>query len=119
MTDQATPNLPSRDFAETSAFYRDLGFTEVWRDGQWMILGRGTIMLEFFPHSGLSPEDNRFGCCLRLDDLDAFYGECKEQGLPEQTSGFPRLQPPKSGDFGGAMATLIDIDGTLLRLIQN
>lgn len=119
MTDQATPNLPSRDFGATSAFYRDLGFTEMWRDERWMILTRGAIMLEFFPHSGLSPGDNRFSCCLRLNDLDAFYGLCKELGVPEQTNGYPRLQPRRPGSLGGGMAMLIDIDGTRLRLIQN
>ena len=37
MTDRATPNLPTRDFAVTSAFYAGLGFVEGWRDGGWMI----------------------------------------------------------------------------------
>lgn len=40
MADHATPNLPARDLAATSAFYRELGFHEVYRDDGWMILSR-------------------------------------------------------------------------------
>lgn len=52
MTDQATPNLPSRDFDSTAAFYERLGFGIVFRDAGWMILQRGDLMLEFFAHRG-------------------------------------------------------------------
>ncbi|AUJ98784.1 hypothetical protein CR539_26960 (plasmid) [Escherichia coli] len=55
MTDQATPNLPSRDFDSTAAFYERLGFGIVFRDAGWMILQRGDLMLEFFAHPGLDP----------------------------------------------------------------
>ncbi|ASN17865.1 hypothetical protein B7764_22085 (plasmid) [Pantoea ananatis] len=58
MTDQATPNLPSRDFDSTAAFYERLGFGIVFRDAGWMILQRGDLMLEFFAHPGdRSPVD--------------------------------------------------------------
>jgi predicted lactoylglutathione lyase len=33
MTDQATPNLPSRDFEATARFYAALGFQEGWQKG--------------------------------------------------------------------------------------
>src|SRR4051794_7166140 len=45
MPDIATPNLPSRDFATTSAFYARLGFSESYRDEGWMILVRDQVML--------------------------------------------------------------------------
>jgi hypothetical protein len=48
MADNATPNLPSRDFEVTSRFYAGLGFVEGWRDAGWMILKRGDLTLEFF-----------------------------------------------------------------------
>jgi predicted lactoylglutathione lyase len=32
MPDRATPNLPSRDFDATEAFYAPLGFERTWRD---------------------------------------------------------------------------------------
>ncbi|HEY2014809.1 MAG TPA: hypothetical protein VGH38_14975 [Bryobacteraceae bacterium] len=55
MSDVATPNLPSRDFERTSQLYVDLGLTEVWRDEGWMMLKRGDLTLEFFPHPELDP----------------------------------------------------------------
>jgi hypothetical protein len=116
--DAASPNLPSRDFGVTSAFYATLGFEEDWRDDGWMILWRGDLLLEFFPHPGLDPASSWFSCCLRLDDLGGFYAMCLAAGIPEADHGAPRLHPPKlHGDL--LMAALIDPDGSLLRLIQN
>src|SRR5258705_9883258 len=119
MSDTATPNLPSRDFGKTSQFYSALGFSESWRDGRWMILRRGELTLEFFPHPELDPWTSSFGCCLRLDDLNSFYATCKNAGLSEGDKGQPRLHPPKVESWGGRIAYLVDPDGTLLRLIQN
>jgi len=95
MADHATPNLPSRDFARTAAFYGRLGFEEGWRDDGWMILTRGGLTIEFFPHEALDPLASSFSCCLRLDDLDGFYAICLAAGLPEARMGHPRLHPPE------------------------
>ena len=119
MTDHATPNLPARDFEATSRFYAALGFVEGWRDGGWMILKRGNLTLEFFPDPNVDPLTSGFGCCLRLDDLDAFYDACKAAGIAETCRGQPRIHPPKTESWGGRLGALIDPDGTLLRLIQN
>lgn len=119
MTDHATPNLPSRDFEATSRFYAALGFVEDWRDDGWMILTRGKLTLEFFPHPELDPKTSSFSCCLRLDDLDAFYSACKAAGLAESCIGQPRLHPPRIEESGMRIGALIDPDGTLVRLIQN
>lgn len=119
MTDHATPNLPARDFEATSRFYADLGFREGWRDSGWMILKRDELTLEFFPHPDLDPLTSAFSCCLRLDDLDAFYQSCRDTGLPETCGGQPRLHPPKTEHSGKRIGALIDPDGNLLRLIQN
>ena len=48
MTDHATPNLPSRDYANTIDFYGRLGFETSWHDSNWLILERGGLCLEFF-----------------------------------------------------------------------
>lgn len=119
MVDHATPNLPARDFSDTSRFYATLGFVEGWRDGGWMIMTRGDLTLEFFPYPDLDPKSSSFSCCLRMDDLDAFYAVCKATGLPETCIGHPRLHPPKTEPWGGRMGALIDPDGTLVRMIQN
>lgn len=117
--DQATPNLPSRNFEATSSFYSRLGFKEDWRDAGWMILKRDRLTLEFFPHPDLNPSESWFSCCLRLDDLTAFYRLCLDAGVPERRSGQPRLHPPRREDSGMTIGALIDPDGTLVRLIQN
>jgi len=119
MTDIATPNLPSRNFEKTSQFYAVLGFRESWRDKGWMILKRGDLTLEFFPYPDLDPLTSSFGSCLRLDDLDSFYAICKAAGLLEMHKGQPRLHPPRVEPWGGRVGALIDLDGTLVRLIQN
>ena len=119
MANTATPNLPSRDFEKTSRFYAPLGFSESWRDKNWMILRRGSLTLEFFPYPDLDPWTSWFSCCLRLDDLDSFYAVCKAAGLPESNQGQPRLHRPKVEPWGGRVGALIDLEGTLVRLIQN
>lgn len=117
--DRATPNLPSRDFAATSRFYTSLGFKEGWRDDGWMILQRGEVTLEFFPHPELDPLQSWFSCCLRLEDLHGFYALCAGIGIPETCAGQPRLESPRQEDSGLTIGALIDPDGTLIRLIQN
>lgn len=118
VTDLASPNLPSHDFEATSRFYATLGFVETWRDDGWMILRRGDLLLEFFPHPGLDPATSWFSCCFRLADVGAFFGEVLAAGIPEQTTGWPRAHRPKREAWGGTVGALIDPDGSLIRLIQ-
>ncbi len=115
--DRATPNLPSRDFAATAAFYGRLGFAEAYRDSGWMILDRGGMTLEFFPYPDLDPADSSFGACLRLADVDQFHTLCAAAGVPDVRSGWPRLHPPVREPWGGRVGALVDPDGSLLRLI--
>jgi uncharacterized glyoxalase superfamily protein PhnB len=84
-----------------------------------MILNRGDLTLEFFPHPGLDPLTSWFSCCFRLDDLDAFYAICKQAGIPEGCKVQPRIHPPKLEPWGRRMGAFVDPDGTLVRLIQN
>jgi catechol 2,3-dioxygenase-like lactoylglutathione lyase family enzyme len=116
--DAATPNLPSRDFEATAQFYGRLGFTESWRDDGWMILERGDMMLEFFPHPELDPASSWFSCCFRLDDVTDFFAVVLSAGVPEATEGWPRGHRPKQEPWGGLVGALIDPDGSLIRLIQ-
>ena len=119
MADHATPNLPSRDFEATSRFYGGLGFVESWRDEGWMILRRGGLTLEFFPFPDLDPAQSSISCCLRLDELQRFYDACLATGLREARTGIPRLVPPRVESSGLRIAYLVDLDGSLLRLVQN
>lgn len=119
MTDHATPNLPARDFAATSAFYAALGFAEDYRSDGWMIMSRGDATLEFFPYPDLDPYHSSFSCCLRLDDLHAMMAQVRAADVPNARVGIPRFHPPAPDPSGLTIAYLIDPDGTLLRLIQN
>jgi catechol 2,3-dioxygenase-like lactoylglutathione lyase family enzyme len=119
MVDRATPNLPSRNFDTTTAFFAPLGFGLVYRDPHWMILQRGGATLEFFPYPDLDPATSSFGTCLRLDDADSFYETCLKAAVPEKLEGWPRLHPMQTEAWGGRVGALIDPDGTLLRMIAN
>ncbi len=119
MPDHATPNLPARDFAATQEFYAALGFECDFRDFGWMILSRGDVMLEFFPYPDLDPYQSAFSCCLRLDDLDAMMAQVRSSHVPDARVGIPRYHPPQIEASGLTIAYFIDLDGSLLRLIQN
>jgi hypothetical protein len=119
MTDYATPNLPARDYGATAEFYAGLGFVVSWRDEGWMILKRGGLTLEFFPFKDLDPAQSSFSCCLRLDDLDDFVAQVQSAHIPVACWGFPRLHLPSLEDSGLRIAYLVDMDGSLIRLIQN
>lgn len=116
--DRATPNLPSRDFDATIEFYAPLGFELAFRNDNWMILERGGATFEFFPHPDLRPAESWFSACLRLDDIDGFFSAVRNAGIPEARRGIPRFHPPE--DMSGMMmGALIDLDGSLLRVIAN
>jgi catechol 2,3-dioxygenase-like lactoylglutathione lyase family enzyme len=119
MVDRATPNLPSRDLDATAAFYAALGFTTTYDDPGWLILERGSLVLEFFPDPETDPASTTASCCLRVDDVDGLYADCVAAGLPETHLGWPRLHPPKVEDSGLRIGYLVDADGNLVRLIQN
>lgn len=117
--DHATPNLPARDLSTTAAFYAALGFQEVYRDEGWMVLARGSVVLEFFPDPEVDPARSGFSCCLRLDDAEGFLQVCRGAGLAESTTGWPRIHPLRLESSGLRIGALVDPDGTLLRVIQN
>lgn len=119
MTDRALPNLPSRDFDDTAAFYHGFGFVPAFRDAAWMILRCGELQLEFFPFPGLVPRESSFMCTVRVDDLDGLYEAIRASGVPEASTGAPRVVPVSRQHWGQRAGFLIDIDGTQLTLIQN
>ena len=117
--DQATPNLPSRSFDQTERFYAALGFEREWRDEGWLILARGGLTLEFFLHPEIDPANSWFSCCLRMDDIDALCDAAIAAGIGEQSEGWPRIHRPKLETSTERIGYLVDLDGTLLRLVAN
>lgn len=123
MPDLATPNLPSRDFAATEAFYSDLGFETGYKGAGWLILHRGErgnrVILEFFAHKELEPAQSWFSACIRMDDPSDFLAEIESSAVPIEGETIPRFHPPKVEPSGLSIAYLIDIDGSLIRIIEN
>ena len=119
MADRITANLPARDFAATSAFYGRLGFVEAYRDDGWMILRRGALVMEFFPHPNVDPLTSWFSACIRVDDPDALLADWQRAGLPTDPKATPRLTGFFKPGAAPRMFALVDPDGTLLRVIDN
>jgi catechol 2,3-dioxygenase-like lactoylglutathione lyase family enzyme len=89
-TDLALSPLPSRDLTETLAFYRSLGFEEVFgqlEPDQYGIVRRGPLELHFFGYRELVPTERYGGCCLRVADVDGLFRELAAKGLPAEGNG--------------------------------
>lgn len=93
--DRVTANLPARDLVETERFYARLGFQKTFGDDGWLVVKRGALELEFFPHPTLAPESSWFSACIRVDDVDSLFETWQGASLP--TAGIPRLVPPSAG----------------------
>lgn len=119
MIDRAVPNLPSRDFDDTIAFYGGFGFELASRDDGWLILRRGELQVEFFLYPDLVPEESSFMCSVRVDDVDELYRQIKGSGVVEKAVGRPRLLPVRLQPWGQRAGFLVDPDGTQLHLIEN
>jgi catechol 2,3-dioxygenase-like lactoylglutathione lyase family enzyme len=118
MPDQATPNLPSRDLRATSRFYAGLGFREAFRDQGWLIVRRGPLQIEFFPHAGLDPYTNIASCCLRVADARTLHAAFAAADFPRPAGGIPRITPPVDRPWGFREFAVVDPDGNLLRCLE-
>lgn len=119
MADRAIPNLPARDFDATIAFYGGFGFETSYRDGGWLILGRGGVVLEFFLAPEHEPTTSWFMTSIRVGDLDELYAAVRASGVPEVDNVIPRLVPVALQEWGQRAGYLIDLDGTQLHLIED
>jgi hypothetical protein len=84
-----------------------------------MIMQRGPLEIEFFPHAELDPRTSCFSACFRVDDLDALYAAFCKPHLPTDCWSIPRIDTPETKPFGLRMFHVIDLDGSLLRCIDN
>lgn len=119
MADRITANLPSRDFAATEASYTRLGFRTTFRDDGWMIVQRGSLALEFFPHPEVDRLSSSFSACIRVEDLAGLLAEWQQVGLPTDHKAIPRLKGIFKPGNAPRMFALVDEDGSLLRVIDN
>lgn len=118
MADRAVPVLPARDLTATRDFYGRFGFTASSASADYLILRRGELQLEFFPHPDLVPWGSHHMCSIRVADLDALWNAIRGAGVPVADRGFPRLHPPRVESWGGRVGFLVDLDGTQLNLIE-
>jgi catechol 2,3-dioxygenase-like lactoylglutathione lyase family enzyme len=116
MRERITANLPSRDLLASEAFYARLGFETAFRDEGWLILRRGPLELEMFPHPGLDPAASVASACLRVADAQRLHADWTPLDLPG--SGIPRMTPPRDEGFGWLVFALVDPDGNLLRVMS-
>ena len=119
MADRSVPNLPARDFDATVAFYEAFGFATEYRDGGWLVLRRGGVVLEFFLAPELDPYSSWFMASIRVADLEELYAAVRESGVPEVITGIPRLTPIALREWGQRAGYLVDLDGTQLHLIED
>ena len=111
-SDRAVPNLPSRDFDATEAFYAGFGFDRTFRNEGWMIITRGGLQLEFFPYPTLDPategsellDPTRLAPALGIHDRIAVHrhatgvGHLLEQFQPHRRAHLIEQRPPRTED---------------------
>lgn len=110
------PIFPSRDFAQTRAFYQPLGFQTVaeFAEDGYLILQRDAVELHFFHAENHVPASSDHGAYVRVSDAAALSAELAPR-VP-QRAGIPRLIPAEDKPWGMREMAIIDIDGNLLRL---
>ena len=119
MAEGAVPILPSRDLAQTLAFYERLGFEnrgapiEEW---DYLIIGRGDIWLHFYPAPEVDPLTTSASCYLYVDDAQRLYDEWAALGVPSDPATGSRLVRPGEADYGMREFALVDPSGNLLRV---
>jgi len=96
--DRASANLPARDMDATARFYEALGFTIKLEKESWMILNRGSILLEFFPLPDHNPRESCLSACLRVGTLPVRLDDhvaCRQEEEQFRVSGRRRSKPDR------------------------
>ena len=111
MGERVVPILPSRDLAETLAFYARLGFENRGappEDWDYLIVGRGGLEVHFIAAPDLDPGASRGSCFLFVDDADALHEEWRAAGLD-------RLEQPMDTEYGMREFEVFDPSGNRVR----
>ena len=117
-------NLPAKDFAQTIAFYLQLGFVVYFQSEQWLILQNdqsvdGTLEIEFFPYPNLDPKQSYFSASVWVQNLDTLntlytswstldWSNCAEPTRITEIEQMGQLH----------IFNVIDVNGSLLRCIS-
>jgi catechol 2,3-dioxygenase-like lactoylglutathione lyase family enzyme len=116
--DLAIPILPSRNIAETVAFYHRVGFEGGAHasDANYAILRRGAVELHFFHHPNLVPSESWAGCYIRVLEVESIYKAFSKSQLPPK--GIPRMEALENKPWGLREFAVVDQNGNLLRIGQ-
>jgi catechol 2,3-dioxygenase-like lactoylglutathione lyase family enzyme len=105
---QTIPVLPSVNLDVTLDFYQKLGFSQLSRYPNYLILARDGQEIHFFLHEPHHHADHSdFACYIRTKGLDALHAEFSKAGLD--------VSPPANYPWGMRELNVIDPDGSLLR----
>jgi catechol 2,3-dioxygenase-like lactoylglutathione lyase family enzyme len=109
----ATPVLASLDIERSVAFYvAKLGFARVHvEQGVYGIVESGPVELHFW-----ACDDRRIaeatGCRIRVRDIEALYGSCREQGIVHPNAALARKP------WGALEFAILDPDGNLVTFYE-
>ena len=67
----------------------------------------------------LDPAKSSFMCSIRVEDLQGLRSAVVAAGVPESSTGIPRMSSIAMQYWGQRAAFLIDLDGTQLHLIED
>ena len=118
MTDRAVPILPSRDLAETLAFYAALGFEnrgappDEW---DYLIVGRGGAEIHFVLDAEVDPLRTAGSCYLFVDDAARLSASWRDLVSPDPATG-SRVEPLVETDYGMREFAVVDPSGNLIRI---
>ena len=124
MTNYIAANLPTIDFAQTIAFYQQLGFEVHFQSDQWLILQNdqsvdGTLEIEFFPYPNLDPKQSYFSASVWVQDLDtlqALYTSWVALDWSNYADPTRITEIEQMGQLH--IFNVIDVNGSLLRCMS-
>ena len=116
VTGLAIPTLPARDLDASVSFYARLGFQQVRRWPDYLIVRREDMELHFFAFPEVDPATTIAGCYLRVAGADTLHAQLVAAGLPRGTTGSPRLHDVAATHYGMREFAVVDPDGNLLRI---
>jgi catechol 2,3-dioxygenase-like lactoylglutathione lyase family enzyme len=120
MVEHAVPILPSRDLRESLDFFRRLGFVNLGAEPEewdYLILGRGSLMLHFIAVPDVDPRSTASSCYLYVDDADSVHEEWSAAGVgAEGDVDGSRLVPPVDTPYGMRELAVVDPSGNLVRV---
>ena len=116
---RSVPILPSRDPTVTAAFWSALGFRvndATPDDTPYLLAVRAGAELHFRSLPQVDPARSDFSCYVAVGDVDALHAEWSS--LPVWTPPVPRLEPPEVKPWGLREMTVVDPNGTSVRLAE-